>query len=234
MAELDWAIAAAGLGVASIARGVTSGEPRPNGGGNFLFAFASKDVVTGASSLFANKTNFNPTPVNTGGSIRGAIKRGVSTGEPGYSAFLYTGLQGSSVNDNAYMLGLSDEDPSFIVLRKGDLVSGISDAAVGSAGILKRGPSIEIDEWLHLRLDQIVNANGDVILKAFQNDLILNPVTAPIWTAIPGLDDFIDDALGVNSGTLPFTNSRFGFGFQINDETGRRAYFDHVEVLRQV
>ena len=236
MAEADWTVLGGALGVASIARGVTSGEPRPSGGGNFLYAFASKEVTTGASGLIVNKTNFNPTPVNTGGSIRSAIKRGVSTGEPGYSAFIFSGLQGSNVADNAYMLGLSDEEPSFIVLRKGDLVSGISDAPVGSAGILRRGTeAVDPDTWLHLRLDQIVNLNGDVILKAYQNDIANGgSVGAPNWVEIPGITDFVDDALGIASGSVPYTNSRFGFGMQINEEAGRRAYFDHIEVLRQL
>lgn len=235
MAENDWAVLGDVLGTASIARGVTHGEPRPNGGGDFLYAFASKEVTTGASALIVNKTNFNPTPINTGGSIRGAIKRGVSTGEPGYSAFIFSGLQGSSVNDNAYMLGFSDEDPSFIVLKKGAIVQGITGAAVGSEGNLRKSTaSVDPDTWTHLRLDQIVNLNGDVILKAFMSDLTLNAVGAPDWQPIPGIDDFVDDALGVASGSVPYTTSRFGFGMQINEEAGRRSYFDHIEVLRQL
>ena len=88
--------------------------------------------------------------------------------------------------------------------------------------------------WLHLRFDMVVNLNGDVLLQAFQNDLVAHPIgTAPSWQAIPGLDQFIDDALAVNSGSQPFTSGRGGFCFFTKDVT-RRSFLDQVEVYRQL
>lgn len=44
---------------------------------------------------------------------------------------------------------------------------------------------------------------------------------------------FIDDHLGINSGSQPLTSGRAGFGFAVEDVT-RRAFVDHVELMRQV
>jgi hypothetical protein len=45
-------------------------------------------------------------------------------------------LGGSSVNDSAYIFGLSDADPSRLVLRKGPLAEGLSDVDPGSNAVL--------------------------------------------------------------------------------------------------
>ena len=84
------------------------------------------------------------------------------------------------------------------------------------------------------RIDMIVNDNGDVILQAFKNDLTAHPLgTTPDWQAIAGLDQLVDDALGINTGSQPFTSGRAGFGFFTKDVT-RRGFLDHVEVFRQL
>jgi hypothetical protein len=46
------------------------------------------------------------------------------------------------------------------------------------------------------------------------------------------MDQFIDDALAVNSGSQPFTSGRAGFCFFAKDVT-RRGVFDAVEIYRQ-
>jgi hypothetical protein len=80
----------------------------------------------------------------------------------------------------------------------------------------------------------VVNLNGDVLLQVFQNDLVAHALgTAPSWAAVPGMGEFIDDALGINSGSQPFTSGRAGFGFFTKDVT-RRGFLDHVEVFRQL
>lgn len=235
MAESDWTEAADSLGVGVVRRAVTAGITPPNGGGSFVFGFNSIDLTAGAVALFTNLVNFAPTAANKGGSIRGAIRRGASGGNTGFAPFLFIGLQGTSVNDQGYLLGLADGDPAHIALRKGSLVGGLPDVAPPGSGILRRSTgTIAIDTWVHLRLDMIVNLNGDVRLQVFQNDLVANPLSgAPVWTAITGMTEFVDDALGVNSGSLPFTSGRIGFGFQSQDVT-RRGYVDHAEVFRQL
>jgi hypothetical protein len=231
MAEADWTYLNDGLDVATVDRGVTAGIARPPGGGNFLFAFNSLTSVEGAVALFANLADF--APMAKGASIRGCIQRGPSGGPTGFSPFFFLSCQGNSVNDSAYLLGLSDDDPHRIVLRKGMVSSGIPDSE-GPGALLASGESFAPATWLHLRLDVIVNDNGDVVLKVFENDLDANPLgTPPDWQTVSGMAEFIDDHVGINSGSQPFTSGRGGFGMAVKDVT-RRVYFDHLELMRQV
>lgn len=231
MAQADWGVLANSLDATSLKRGVTNGVARPNGGGNFVYAFNSTVSTAGATGLCAAQTNF--APMAKGGSVRGAIRRGASGGPLNFAPMLFIGLQSNDVNASGYLLGLDDDDPHRIVIRKGTILTGIPALSIGTQGILKQGSvTYPNDTWLHLRLDMIVNTNGDVILQAFQNDLGANPVSAPIWTAVPGCEQFIDDALGINSGSAPYTSGYAGFAFQTKD-VSRRGYFDHLEVLRQ-
>ena len=244
MGETNWTFMTDGLDQASLDRGVTTGFARPNGGGSFVFGFNSLVVAEGAAALFANQSGFAPTPANKGGRVTGAIKRAVSGGELGFAPFFFLLAQGTSVNDSAYMLGLSDDKPYRLVLRKGPLVQGVPAGIVGDHGVLRRSTAtFNPDTFHHLRLDAIVNLNGDVLLKAYQNDLLVNAVTAPVWTPIPGIEDasliathgagisFVDDPLGVNSGSQPFTSGRIGFGMYVKD-VSRRSVFDHIEVIK--
>jgi hypothetical protein len=245
MGSTNWTELDDDLDLASLDRGVTTAIPRPNGGGSFIFAFNSLVTDQGAAGYFTNQANFAPTNVNKGGSVRGAIQRGVSAGAINFAPLLYICGQGSSVNDSAYILGLQDDSPHRIALRKGTIVSGIPSASPGASGILKRSTAtFTPGTWHHLRLDAVVNLNGDVILKAFYNDLVANAVTAPVWSPIPGIEDatlagthgagtaFVDDALGILSGSAPFTNGRMGFAFFTKD-VSRRGYFDHIECIKQ-
>lgn len=232
MAQADWTTAINSLDAGSVKRGVTTGEPRPNGGGNFVFGFNSVVTTAGAVALYAAQVGF--APMAKGMSIRGAIKRGASGGPTNFAPFLFAGLQANDVNAKAYLLGLDDDDPHRIVLVKGALVAGVPPVPPPTSGVLLQGTGTFLnDTWLHLRLDMIVNANGDVILQGFQNDLTAHAVTAPTWTAIPGVTQFVDDALGVNSGSAPFVSGYGGFGFQTKDIT-RRGFFDQLEIQKQL
>jgi len=231
MASTDWTYMNDGLDAASVDRGVTAGIARPPGGGDFLFAFNSLAAVEGAVALFANQVNF--APMSKGGSIRGCIQRGPGGGPLGFAPFFFACAQGPSVNDSAYLLGLSDEDPHRIVLRKGALAGGIPDSD-GAGVLLASSESFAQGTWLHLRLDVIANENGDVVLKVWRNDLAAHPLDqTPSWVLVPGMAQFIDDHLGINSGTQPLTSGRAGFGVQVADVT-RRMFFDHIELHRQL
>lgn len=234
MAEADFTVLTSSLSSGSVDRGATAGIARPNGGGGFVYGFNSLDTSNGVVGLFCNLTDF--APMAKGGSIRGAMKRGIGGGKTNFAPFLFIGLGGPAVSDLGYMIGLADADPSRIILRKGTLSGGLPDAVISqppTSGVLRRSTAtVQNDEWVHLRLDMIVNLNGDVVLNAYRNDLIANAVTSPTWDPIPGVAQFIDDSLGVNSGTAAFTSGRAGWGFHTKDVT-RRAFFDHIEIQRQ-
>ncbi len=233
MAQTDWTFLNDGLDAATVDRGVTTGIARAPGGGAFVYGFNSLSTAQGVVALFTNQLNF--APMQKGGSVRAAIQRGISGGPLNFAPFLFIGLQGPSVNDLGYLLGLGDGDPHHIVLRKGALSGGLPDIPPGTQGVLRRSTAtFTPGTWLHLRLDMVANQNGDVLLQVFQNDLSAHALgTAPSWQPVPGMDELVDDALGINSGSLPFTSGRAGFGFFTKDVT-RRGFLDEVEVYRQL
>lgn len=232
MALADWQVADDSLDEASVDRGVTTGIAPPSGGGAFVFGFNSLTNAPGAVAFYTSQAGFVPMP--KGGRITGVLQRGAGGGGPlNYSPFLFLGLQGPSVNDAAYLLGLQSEDPHRIVLRKGTLASGCPAGGVGVNGILARSTAtFAPGTWIQLALDMIVNANGDVLLKASMSNVALNPVTAPSWVPIPGLGTVVDDALQVLTGSPALLDGRAGFGFATQEVT-RRAYFDQLTVARQ-
>lgn len=234
MASSNWTALVNSLSQATIDYGVSAGITPPNGGGSFIFGFNSLLTTLGVSAWYTNQVNFAPTPALKGGAIMGAVQRGVSAGAINFSQFLFIGLQGNSTTDSGYLLGLGDgSEAAHIVLAKGPPSQSLSDLAPGTAGVLRRSTaSYSAGTWLQLRLDMIVNANGETRLQVFQNDLVANSVTSPIWTAIPGMTEFVDDPMGINSGTQPFTAGYMGFGV-FSKDVQRRSYFDHIVCRRQ-
>jgi len=241
MAEADWTELASSLSTGDVLRGASAGFVPPNGGGSFVFGFNSITATPGTVGRFTNLANF--APMAKGGRITGAVQRAVSGGNAGFSPFLFIGLQGFDVSDLGYSLGMSDEAPHHIVLRKGAINGGIPSDDPGTNGVLAKGTlSYPAGTWLHLRLDMVANLNGDVVLLAFASDLDANAVGAPVWEEIPGMEwtpapdtgrAYIDDAIGANSGSAPYADGRAGYAFQTAD-VARRGFFDHVTVSRQL
>jgi len=246
MAEIDWTEADDGLAVASLLGGVTAGEAPPPGGGTFVYGFRSASAVTGARALATNQADYYPitTPASAGGgSISGAIKRGLSTVTTGFAPLFFIGAQASgppppSVLDNAYILGLEDNEPHRVVLRKGRITDGVP-AATAENSLMRSMTTESIDTWWHIMLDMIVNLSGDVVLRVFRNDLTTNLVTNPVWEdlemegANDGINGFIDDALAANSGSLPYVSGYLGFAGQVSEQA-RRMYFDQIVTARQL
>lgn len=237
MAQGQWNFLNNGLTAGSVDRGVTSSPPGgiPNGGGGFSFSMNTLDTTVGAVGKYYNVTNFNPAA--SGGSIRGSLVRATSGGTTGWSPFLFVSLGGNDVADTGYLLGLQDDDPSFIALFKGAVSAGLGAGTPNppTNQILRRSTNaVAVDAIVHVRLDCIVNGTGDVILKCWQNDLAANPVTAPVWATIAGMADFTDDALQVNTGSAPLTSGRYGLAMHTTGNTGRRASFDFLRIFRQL
>lgn len=233
MALADWTALGGGLDANTLRRGVIEAGAvsggAPNGGGSFIYGYNSLAATAGAAGLFVADADF--APADFGASIKAAVKRGPSAGLTGWSPFIFIAGQGASVNDNGYLLGLEDDDPHKIVLRKGRIGDGVP-SDVGSGVLRASTASFANNVWHHLRLDAIVNENGDVVIRVFRNDLAVNAVTAPVWVAIDGMAEFVDDSLGINSGSVPYTSGRIGFGNAVSAIT-RRSLFDHIEVRRQ-
>jgi hypothetical protein len=76
-------------------------------------------VRSGAGVSGGRRWQLGDPPVATavttaaGGSVRGAIQRGISGGPLNFAPFLFIGQQGPSVNDLGYILGLGDGETSF-------------------------------------------------------------------------------------------------------------------------
>lgn len=238
MAEADWTLVDGSLAATSVARGVSSGFTPPNGGGSYVAGFNTLVATTGFTGFFVNRPNFAPL-VNaggsaSGGSIRFAVQK-VTAAVTGFTPMAFICLRaGSAVapnpagTDTGYLMGLENSNPYRIVFVKAAPGNGLQTAAVRRSS----SASFTAGQWHHLRMDAIVNPNGDVILRFFSNNLVANPVTAPVWTAIAGMTDFTDDAFGVNSGSAPLSGGFAGWGMWANTN-GRFGLLDHVEVFRQ-
>ena len=233
MAEADWTVANDVLATSALDRGATSGITSPPGGGSFIYGFNSLGAVTGSAALFFNGASF--APMASGGSIQGVVKRGVSGAKTGWSPFMFLALQGPSINDIAYLIGLSDADPSRIVVRKGALNAGIPDSDDDGNVLMVSDATFDWDEWFHLRMEAIVNTGGDVIINVFRSDLDANPLgSSPDFQPIAGMaNPFVDDALGINSGSQPLVSGRAGYGAAIFGASSRRSFFDHIAIERQ-
>lgn len=244
MGASDWNEMDNCLASAHVKRGVTNGEARPPGGGDFVYGMRSIASQTGAVALYCILSDFGP--MLKGGTISGCIKKSAGAGGDQNTPFLFIGAADHDCAAEGYMLGLEDDYPSRLVLHKGALSDGIPQAT--ELNTLRRGTESFEYEWLHIRLDMIVNqtlGGPETILRCYRNDLDLHPLgTSPDWAEIPfaggapeycpvGDDYFLDDALGANSGSLPLASGYAGFGTWFAD-ISRRSYFDYLRIARQL
>ena len=260
MAQTDWDELTNSVATTVIRRGVTSGVARPPGGA-FCYGFNSLNASGGLAGLYCGLADFNPivtgagpTPESQGGgSIRGCIMRGTGSAKTGFSPFLYIGANvgGTASKDiaaaKAYILGLEDASPSRIVLYKGPLANGAG--AVASPGtdtqvLRKSVATYNWNVWHQLRLDMVVNLGGsssDVILRAYRSDLNAHNCDNPAWepivfddalTPLMGVGCYIDDALGINTGSEPYAEGYVGFAFKATAIL-RSAFFDYLAISRQ-
>lgn len=247
MARADWAImngSADGTGWAgvTILRDASFGHTPPPGGGLAVFGFNAVQKVTAAVGIVPQIVGFAPMP--SGGQITGCIQRGLSGGASGFSGALFLCATGANVGDTAYLLGIEDATPGRIVLAKGTVGIGLPADGAGTKILRTSAERLSQAEWAHLRLDAIVQASGDVVLRVYKNNLLSHPLDNPaawVWEPVVFEDGwvgqfsdgyFIDDSVGVNSGSVPLTSGYPGFMFQTK-EAGRRYYFDHIGLVQQ-
>jgi hypothetical protein len=196
--------------------GVTSGVARPPGGGGFVLAVNS--LAGAATALEISQADV----LVKGGSIRGALQRGPSDARTGWAAALRLLNDGG----DAYLLGLSDSDPSRIVLARRAVDSGLPDLLPGIGGVLRCSDAVvDVGEWVHLRLDVTITG-GAALLEVYRNDLAAHPLdAAPDWQPIPGMDP-VNDAAAIMDGVAGVIVTAAAHR--------RRAYFAALELHRQV
>lgn len=246
MGQLDWGDIEGSLTTSSLKRGVTAGIAGPNGTNGFVYGYNSLDgTVTGAHGKYVDLAGFTPTgsglaTPDGGGSIRGAVRRVASTNNTGMTPFLFFCAQGGppNVNDQAYMLGLLDADPYKIVLAKGSIVGGIINEDVDTKILAVGSIQYSMGDalWHHLRMDTIVQPNGDVLIKAYESNLAALPVTNPNWETVAGFDPdgYIDDVLEIESGSAPLWGGYAGYAFAVDFALNRRGAFDAIQAFRAV
>ncbi len=247
MGQSDWAELSSSLDIADLNRGVTSGIARPNDGGQYVYGYNSLDgTVTGAAGMYVNLSGFVPTGsglavADGGGSARCAVRRVSSSSNLGFSPFIFACCQGGppSVNDDAYMMGLSDADPYEIVIAKGPILGGLNGTDANFQILERSSAQYTMGDalWHHLRLDAIVQPNGDVLLRGYVNDLTANGIgSTPSWTDIAGFTSggYVDDRLQINSGSSPLWGGYTGFAFAVANQLNARGAFDGFEAYRVV
>lgn len=248
MAQNDWSELGGSLAQDDLARAVVEADviTPPSGGGDYVFGYNSLNgTVTGAHGMYCALSGFAPTGPGTtpagGTSIRGAVRRVASPGDVGFAPFLFACCQGGppTVNDVAYLLGLSDAAPYTIMLAKAAIVSGLVADASPYVLLAESSAEYSIADglWHHLRLDCIVEPNGSVRLRAYANDLALHPIDVPgghAWTAIPGFPALgvVDDNLRITTASAPLWGGYCGFAFSITQALNRRGAFDGLEAKR--
>lgn len=242
MSEANWDINVGSAEQGDIDRGVTAGLPPPNGGATFLHGHHAITSLAGGFGRYVNDTaggTFSPMPL--GGIVEGAITR--LGGGPDYTIFVYHLLQGMNIANEGYMLGLSPGGK--LILRKGALIDGFPEETIDPPvnGVLAISTqTFPVNKWLQVQLGVLVQPWDDVDLFVKASDPDVNPVTSPDFQPVSGMDAadpvegkaFVDDALGINSGSQPFiANGRAGWGF-VHNAQGSRAGIDHARVGKQL
>jgi hypothetical protein len=244
MGQSDWSNLSGSLTGSDVRSGVTAGVAPPNGGGTYVFGYRSISNVVGALGRYCLQTHFSPT--DKGGRISGTLLRGTLGAATGFSPFFFFCAQSADVTSDAYIVGLSDEAAPRIELRKGDIIGGLPAVSLVDPDsvpnvLMRSTDTYDPAEWQHLRLDVIVQGTDDVILQVYRNDLDAHDVTSPVWTVVPGMEGpsypsfigFVDDTLGVNTGSVPLGGGFAGFGCRF-EVANRSAFIDHVSIDRQI
>ncbi len=124
MALANFALVANGLPVTSVDSGVIHLEDAADGGGNFVFAFNT--ILASAPGVQAYRSAVTGyAPLTNGGTVRAALKRGLTAISAGFDHFIFIGLATDDVGDFAYCLGLEEAQPARILLRRGLLSEGV-------------------------------------------------------------------------------------------------------------
>lgn len=238
MAETHWEQMEGSLDTAMVSWGKTTRAEAAPPEGAACGGFHSLQPCEGVSALISTEVgeSMAPIPAGKGGAIQGCIRKMVLMHQ--YAPMLFLACGKNTASAQAYMLGLSEEWPYRIVLKKGLLVEGLQIAdPVNTPTVLRVSDAIyDTSIWHNLQMFVAVNAQGDVALRVLRdvNDPI-DPIPGNMdFQAIAGMGDVIDDALGTLTGTPGLTGSFFpGIGHYNRAAPGRISLFDLIMYGRQ-
>lgn len=228
MAESDFTVLSGSLSTALVDRNVTNGFAQPNGGGSWSFGWHSLQPDVGAAGLYYSYDPGNFAPMAKGGRISCAMRRQVG---PDATPFLFMSLEGNAIGDSGYLIGLAhDESPARLIVVKGAPSAGLLLANQ----IVQSNAEYAVDDWLHIQVDIIRQPSDDVLIKVWENaDLSGDPVDTPDFVLVPGMEAFVDDNLGITTGSQPYLGGYCGLVYYTKS-TGRYAFHDYFKLARQL
>ncbi|MBM4370145.1 MAG: hypothetical protein FJ098_00725 [Deltaproteobacteria bacterium] len=238
MSQANWNdLASPALDTSKVNRGVTNALTPPTGGGSFVYGFKSLDTSTGVAGKVCNIAGTAPiTGTKKCGRMSAVMKKYTASSLTSVYAPFFGFLVGVDVSSSyGYFLSLSDDVSYRIILKKGLLTGGLS---AGDAGVLRQSTQGYTNYgdgtsgWFHLRLDVLVNPHGEVVLSTKLNT---GTIAAPVWSAVAGMADYTDDAIGILSGTSPYLQGFYlVYGHYTESASGAVSLFDQIEPLRQI
>jgi hypothetical protein len=213
------------LDSSTVSRGQTDNVAFDIQENTYAVGFHTLKAAQGFTGLANAIDNFCPITDGKGGVISALLRRHIP--QFGGAPLIFLANSKDAQTAQAYMLGLSEDFPYRIVLKKGLLGSGlkVADALRVSA------QAWQTPLWFELALQVGVNAQGDIGLIVQRRD----PVLTGAWGSVPGMAFLLDDALGRASGQPPvFGDFYVGFGHYSSGASGRVSVFDHLIVERQL
>lgn len=227
MGSSDWADLSNALTGGDVIQGVTMMLMGQSGiDGDFVYGLRSAAACTGFAGKVCNVTGFHPiTTAKRMGVARARIRKHTSIA--GYSAFVFFTNSLDAATAEAYMLGVSDGTAPNIMLRRGTLAGGLAN---DSSYLRKSTAPVQNAAWLDLKLEAVYNPQNDVVLNVLQNT---GTIAVEQWTAVAGMAQYIDDALGYSYGSPPPTGQFYvGFGMTVSNVEGAVALFDYIQISK--
>lgn len=240
MSSADWLdLTGANLSTVYVDRDPSLAFTVPNNGGAFVYAMHTLAAQAGFAGFNTAQAGSIPIVAGHGGSISAAMKHygGKTTSVPIIGVIRGTDPSTAS----GYLLALTMEDTYKIGLFKATPAAGGFLSTAAATKLLRSSTASYTDSgdtaaaWKHLRLDVLVNPHSEVVLNVYENALGTNPVTAPVWLAPAGMARYIDDSVGILSGSAPLVDSfRFVFGMYTTANIGGQVLFDQITAAYQV
>jgi len=228
MAEADWErLITNALDELLVSAGTTTIGTPPDG--TKCIGYHMIQSGQGFAGHICALTSYTPVTGDKGGSITACMRK-FGPGDHSPVIFFADGKDVASAR--GYILGLSGEEPSRIVLKKGNLSSPL--LSTGDDVLAVSDADFPTNPWIQLSLFVTVNAHGEVGLAVRRIDPV--DVTPPIGLGVeePGIATLVDDNGGIISGSVPLAGPFYvGHGCYFGGSQGRKALFDYTIIGRQ-